>query len=105
MPSKVTFYTSYDQKINEAVLENNKEYFGSGQPKREFLFADDINDAMIKIVENNRSYDPINIGSGNEIPIQEVISVISQQAGYKGRIIWDKSKPDGAMSKLLDSSR
>ena len=98
MPSKVTFYPSYDQKINEVVFENKSEivFWGSGQPKREFLFADDINDAMMKIVENDRSYDPINIGSGNEIPIKEVISVISQQAGYKGRIIWDKSNPDGA---------
>ena len=104
--AKSHFIPAMIRKINEAVFENKSEivFWGSGQPKREFLFADDINDAMMKIVENDRSYDPINIGSGNEIPIKEVISVISQQAGYKGRIIWDKSKPDGAMSKLLDSS-
>ena len=77
--SKSHFIPAMIRKINEAVFENKSEivFWGSGQPRREFLFADDINDAIMKIVENDRSYDPINIGSGNEIQSKSNLGHIS----------------------------
>ena len=90
--------------------------WGSGSPKREFLFVDDLADASTFIlenisIENENLYDSnkfnglINVGSGSDISIKELSKLVSSIIGYEGDIIWDKSKPDGSPRKLLDISK
>jgi len=80
--------------------------WGSGTPRREFVYSDDIADAIIFLLENGVSTvdEPINIGTGIDFSIKELAQTIKTEIGYKGEILWDKSKPDGAPRKLLDSS-
>ena len=81
--------------------------WGSGLPKREFVFSDDIVCACIKLLEVplNEKDLPINIGVGSDISIKDLAEKISQIVGYSGKINWDRSKPDGAPRKLLDISK
>ena len=81
--------------------------WGTGSPKREFVFSDDIVKACIKLL-NTELVDadlPINIGVGVDISIKELSIKIAKLIGYTGQIIWDSSKPNGASRKLLDNSR
>ena len=106
------------RKFHEAKMKGFKEVvcWGSGSPKREFLYVDDLADASIFIlenisVENENLYDSnkfnglINVGSGSDISIKELSKLVSSTIGYEGDIIWDKSKPDGTPRKLLDISK
>ncbi len=81
--------------------------WGSGAPRREFVHSDDIADACIKILTGNViNLDlPVNLGSGFDVSIKELADTIAGVIGYSGRVEWDKTKPDGAPRKLLDSSR
>jgi GDP-L-fucose synthase len=88
--------------------------WGSGQPRREFLFVEDMAAACLFIMDlDKRSYDEcttpmcshINVGAGHDLTIKELAEVIGSVVGYEGEIIFDRSKPDGTMRKLLDSSR
>ena len=90
--------------------------WGTGSPKREFLYVDDLADAAIFILENvscandifhkeNNYNGLINVGSGKDISIKELATLISSIVGYQGKISWDLSKPDGAPRKLLDVSK
>ena len=83
----------------------NVKVWGSGTPLREFLYVDDLADACIFLAENYNSSQPINVGSGHEISIKNFASLIKEIVGYKGKIIFDKSKPDGMKRKLLDSKK
>ncbi len=85
--------------------ENTIKLWGSGSPKREFLFSDDMAEACIFLVENNFSDSYINIGTGKDISIMDLADLIAKVVGYNGKILFDKSKPDGAPRKLLDSTR
>lgn len=80
--------------------------WGSGAPKREFIHADDIASACLHLLkrESLDSQLPINIGVGVDISIRELARLIAEVVGYKGRLDWDVSKPDGAPRKLLDST-
>ncbi|MDC0492712.1 GDP-L-fucose synthase [Alphaproteobacteria bacterium] len=80
--------------------------WGSGSPRREFLFSDDIADAIIFLLEQGVSTPdlPINIGSGLDYSIKELAETIQAEIDFKGEIDWDHTKPDGAPRKLLDSS-
>lgn len=81
--------------------------WGSGSPRREFVHADDIADACLYLLQQDVSAleFPLNIGVGSDISIKELAEAIVDIVGYKGRLEWDRSKPDGAPRKLLDSSR
>jgi GDP-L-fucose synthase len=97
------------RRIHEAKEKNSSEVilWGSGLPKREFIFVDDIVNASIKIINSklNDEMLPINIGVGVDISIKDLAKKISKIIGYSGKILWDKSKPDGAVRKLLDDSK
>lgn len=112
LPSFISkFYQAKKKGLNKVVC------WGTGYPKREFLFVDDLADASIFIlenisIENEHLLDPnnnfsgiLNIGVGKEISIKELALLISSIVGYKGEIIWDSSKPDGTPRKLLDISK
>ncbi len=78
--------------------------WGSGRARREFLHADDFAAATCKLMEEYSSEDPINIGCGADVAISELAELVGAAAGYRGRIVYDSSRPDGAPRKLLDVS-
>lgn len=78
--------------------------WGSGGPRREFLYSDDFAHASLFLMENYDGEEIVNIGSGKDVSVKELAGMIARAAGFKGQIKFDKSKPDGQMRKLLDSS-
>ena len=95
------------RKIHDAMInkEDSKEIWGTGKARREFLFNEDLVDGLIFLMINYNNNEHINIGSGTDISIKELAELIQRVIGYKGKIIWDKSKPDGMPKKLMDSSK
>ena len=98
------------RKIYEARESGALEVviWGSGEPLREFLHSDDLADACVQLMERHGAADVgefVNIGTGHEISIRELALLIVEIAGYRGRVRYDPSKPDGAPRKLLDTSR
>ena len=93
-------------KFYEAQENNDAEciVWGSGKPSRELLFVDDLVSALEVIIESNPKEEIINVGSGSEISIKDLANKISLIAGYKGKVVFDTSKPDGVLKKTLDSS-
>ena len=79
--------------------------WGTGKASREFLYVEDAADGIILATESYDSPEPVNLGSGNEITILELANKIKLLAGYKGRIKWDSTKPDGQPRRCLDTSR
>jgi GDP-L-fucose synthase len=97
------------RKIFEAKQNNTTvTLWGDGSPMREFLFVEDLADAVIFLMEN-RSYkeigDFVNIGTGKDISIKDLSLLIGSIIGYEGEFIWDTEKPNGTPKKLLDLSR
>ena len=96
-------------KFHSAKLASAEsvELWGTGNPMREFVFSNDIAEAVLFLLENDVSTatEPINIGSGHEISISNLASQIASIVGYEGKIFWNKSRPDGTYRKLLDSSK
>ena len=95
------------RKFHEAKVNGNSavELWGSGSPMREFLFVDDMAEAVVFALENELPEFLYNIGSGKDITIKELAETIQGVVGFKGNILWDKSKPDGTPRKLLDVSK
>ena len=95
------------RKLHFAKIKNleNCTIWGTGKPKREFLFVDDLVDALIIISEYYDSIEPINVGSGEEIRIKDLAYLIKEIVKYNGKLIFDESYPDGVMRKFLDSSK
>ena len=81
--------------------------WGTGAPMREFLYADDLADACLFLLENDTSAlpQPINIGTGSDISIRDLATLVASTVGYEGKLRWDSDKPDGAPRKLLNSGR
>jgi GDP-L-fucose synthase len=79
--------------------------WGSGQARREFLHVDDLASAAVFLMQRYSSPEPINVGTGEDLPIAELASLIAQVVGFDGEIVFDLSKPDGTPRKLLDVSR
>ena len=95
------------RKFHEAKINNHSEVvlWGSGEPLREFLYVDDLAEAILYSLVNDLDSDLYNVGSGHEISIKELAIMIQQIIGHKGKIIWDKNKPNGTPRKILDSSK
>lgn len=79
--------------------------WGTGRPLREFLHVDDLADACIYLMKHYDKSDPVNIGSGKDISIKNLAKMIKEIMGFKGKIVWDKSQPDGTPRKLLDVNK
>jgi len=79
--------------------------WGSGSPRREFLHADDLAQATLFLMENYDSEKIINVGVGEDLKISALALMVQKVVGFKGEVIWDKSKPDGTPRKLMDISR
>lgn len=113
-----------NENLNSNIEKSNVKVFlwGSGTPKREFMYSDDMADACVFLLENiefkdiahsTRKLNPegelrnchINIGTGEEVSIKELAGMIKEITGFNGNIVWDKNKPDGTMLKRLDVSK
>ena len=94
-------------KVKEAIQHNSESItlWGTGQASREFLYVTDCVEAICLAIEKDVSPEPINIGTGREIKISELIETITDVMGYDGKIIYDSTKPDGHPRRCLDSSR
>ena len=94
------------RKFHEAKSNNaDVVLWGSGTPMREFLFVDDMAEAVVHALENKLPEYLYNVGSGKDITIKELAKTIQKVTGHKGQIIWDSSKPDGTPRKLMDVSK
>tara|TARA_X000000950_G_scaffold14462_1_gene15660 strand:- start:34019 stop:34969 length:951 start_codon:yes stop_codon:yes gene_type:complete len=95
------------RKFHEAKQDDNRDVklWGTGKPMREFLFVDDLADAVLFALENKLNKHIYNIGSGKDISIKNLALTIQKIVGHKGNIMWDSSKPDGTPRKLLDVSK
>ncbi|MGW2177631.1 GDP-L-fucose synthase family protein [Streptomyces sp. NPDC001732] len=95
------------RRFHEARLEGSPEVtlWGSGNPRREFLHVDDLAAACLLLLERYDGEEPVNIGCGEDLTINELATVIREVTDYRGSIGWDVTKPDGTPRKLLDVSR
>jgi GDP-L-fucose synthase len=95
------------RRFHEARLAglNEVAIWGSGTPRREFLYADDLAEACLFLMENYNEKEIINIGCGNDISIRELAEMVKEVTGFKGDLVLDTTKPDGTPRKLLDVSK
>jgi GDP-L-fucose synthase len=95
------------RKAHEAKARGDAAYtvWGSGAPRREFLYVDDLADACVYLMELGYEGPLVNIGTGQDVTIRELAETIMAVVGFDGRIVFDSSKPDGTPRKLLDVSR
>lgn len=100
MPALIRrFHEAKERHAPEVVV------WGSGTPLREFLYSEDMADACIYLMETYKGNDFFNIGTGKEITIKGLAEMVKEVVGYKGKIVFDSSKPDGTPRKLLDVSK
>lgn len=81
------------------------EVWGSGNPRREFLYADDLADALVFLLRNYSDHEHVNVGSGSDLTIREVAEMVKEVVGFQGELSWDTSKPDGTPRKLMNTDR
>jgi GDP-L-fucose synthase len=95
------------RKFHEAKVNGDKEVvmWGTGKPRREFLYVDDLADACVFLMNNYSDEIHINMGTGKDIEIRELAEIIKKVVGYEGEIVNDTTKPDGTPRKLLDVTR
>ena len=95
------------RKFHEAKINNEKEVvmWGTGKPKREFMYVDDLADALNHLMLNYSDEIHVNMGTGEDIEIGELGKIIKEVVGYRGKIVNDLSKPDGTPRKLLDVTK
>lgn len=95
------------RKFHEAKMNNSEpvELWGSGTPMREFLFVDDMAEAVVFALENRLPEYLYNVGTGEDLTIRDLAETIQKITGHQGEIIWDAEKPDGTPRKLMDVSR
>ena len=93
------FVTAADQKLSSVSL------WGSGKPKREFMHVEDLARATVKAIEKYDSDIHLNVGTGQDLSIKELAVIVAHESGFGGEILWDTSKPDGTLRKVLDISR
>jgi GDP-L-fucose synthase len=94
------------KKCADAVRngESTVEVWGTGEPTREFLYVDDAAEGIVLAAENYNGREPINLGSGKEITIKELVHLIARETGFAGKIVWNSEKPDGQPRRRLDVS-
>jgi GDP-L-fucose synthase len=95
------------RKIHDAAAAGSETVtiWGSGRPRREFLLVDDLADAVVFLARRHSGPLPLNVGCGQDVTILELAELIAATVGYRGRFVFDQTKPDGTPRKLLDVSR
>lgn len=95
------------RKFHEAKVGGKKEVeiWGDGSPMREFLYADDLANALVYLMENYNEKQFVNVGFGTDVTIKELAKTVASVVGFEGSMVYDKTKPNGTPKKLMDSSR
>jgi GDP-L-fucose synthase len=95
------------KKCVDAVTSKEREIvvWGTGKATREFFYVEDAAEAIILAMEKYNKSDPVNIGAGFEISIRDLVGLIVELTGFKGKVIWDETKPDGQPRRMLDTTR
>ena len=95
------------RKFVEAVRRGDKKVvvWGTGNSSREFLYVEDAAEGIIAAAEKYDKADPVNLGTGTEITIKELVKLIARLTDFKGQVVWDTTKPDGQPRRCLDTSR
>ncbi len=95
------------KKCVDAIRDGADEIvvWGTGEATREFFYVEDAADAIILAMEQFDKSEPVNIGAGFEISIKDLVDLIVELSGFKGRVAWDKTKPDGQPRRMLDTAR
>ncbi len=95
------------RRFHEAKINGTEEVvcWGDGSPLREFLYVDDLADLCVFLMNNYSGNETVNAGTGKEISIKKLALLVAKVTGYKGKIIWDISRPNGTPRKLLDTSK
>lgn len=95
------------RKFHEAKINNSPEVviWGTGKARRELLFTDDMADACVFLLENYSGNDFFNVGTGIDVSITELSELVADIVGYKGKMVYDTTKPDGMPQKLMDCSK
>lgn len=107
-PKTAHVLSSLIARFHDAKLEGreNVVLWGTGTPRREFVYSDDVASAVVFLLDKNPSIEfPVNVGPGTDWSIKELALLIRDVVEFRGDILWDATKPDGAQRKLLDSSR
>jgi len=81
------------------------ENWGTGTPRREFLFVEDLAEATLHLLEKYDGPEQVNVGTGSDLEIREIAMLVAEAVGFEGETTWDLSKPDGTPRKLLDVSK
>ncbi len=100
-------FPAFIQRFHEAKENKNKEVviWGTGSPKREFLHVNDLADACLFLMKNYNESEIVNVGTGVDLSIKSLAEKVKKIVGYDGKIIWDKTKPDGTPRKLLNVNK
>jgi GDP-L-fucose synthase len=95
------------RKFHEAKINNSKtvECWGTGSPRREFLYSDDLADALIFLMDRYNENEIINIGYGEDLTIKDIANKVKTTINFTGEIVWNTSKPDGTPKRLLDVNK
>lgn len=95
------------RRMHEARVSGREEVvvWGTGTPRREFLHVDDLADAAVHLAQVHVGEAPVNVGTGRDLTIAELARAMMEVTGFRGRVTYDRSKPDGTPRKLLDVTR
>ncbi len=95
------------KRFHDAKVAGLREVtvWGTGKPRREFLFIDDLADACIFVTKNYSGPIPLNIGVGDDVTVEDFARLVAEVVGFKGKLVFDHSYPDGTPRKLLDVSK
>jgi GDP-L-fucose synthase len=93
------------RRFHAALPSDDVVCWGSGSPRREFLFSDDVGDAVVFLLEQDRLPPMINVGTGSSVSIKELAETVQAVVGHRGQIGWDVSRPDGFPEKTMDVTK
>jgi len=95
------------RRIHEAKKEDKESViiWGTGKPRREFMYVDDLADACIFVINNYSDYEPVNLGPGGDLSIAELAYMVKSTVGFEGELVFDAARPDGMPLKLLNTSK
>ncbi|WP_439474431.1 GDP-L-fucose synthase family protein [Algoriphagus formosus] len=105
LPAMIRKFHDAKVKSEETSVTEPVEVWGSGTPMREFLYVEDLAEAVVFALENEFQDNLYNVGTGEDLTIKELAELIQKIVGHTGEIIWDSSKPDGTPRKLMDVSK
>ena len=106
-PTKSHVIPALIRRFHEAKINGIETVtcWGDGSPLREFMYVDDLARVCVFLMNNYSDNETINVGSGIEYTVKEIAEMVAKVVGYKGKIEWDTSKPNGTPRKLMDSSK